>query len=56
MEKYRGQVHGLCQGVEMSEEERGVEEVKEESLPCSASWFCAAVMAKGVGDEEGEVE
>lgn len=30
--------------------------VKGEGLPCSGSWFCGGVTAKGVGDEEGEVE
>lgn len=28
----------------------------EGGLPCSDSWFCGELMAKGVGDEEGEVE
>lgn len=40
----------------MSEEDREVEVAKGGCLPCSGSWFCGGVIAKGVGDEEGEVE
>lgn len=30
--------------------------MKGGQLPCSGSWLCGGVVAKGVGDEDGEVE
>lgn len=56
--RWRGEYNGGVQrGVKRPLKERDEEEVEGGGgLPGSGSWFCGGVVAKGVGDEEGEVE